>query len=95
MQGFNISSGALTPMTGSPFTAGNQPSAIVVDQSFSFAYVANAGDSNVTAYSISNGVLTSVGTYATGIQPVAMGIDPSTAHFLFIANFLGNNSLRL
>jgi 6-phosphogluconolactonase (cycloisomerase 2 family) len=62
-----------------------------VDQSFPFAYVANAADSNVTAYSMSKGALTNVGTYATGIQPVALGIDPSTAHFLFIANFLGNN----
>jgi 6-phosphogluconolactonase (cycloisomerase 2 family) len=91
VQGFDISSGALTPMPGSPFAAGNQPAAIVVDQSFSFAYVANAGDSNVTAYSMSKGALTNVGAYATGIQPVALGIDPSTAHFLFIANFLGNN----
>ena len=39
---------------------------------------------------MSSGNLTSLGTYTTGLQPVAIGIDPSTNHFLFTANFLGN-----
>jgi len=30
------------------------------------------------------------GTYAAGIDPVAIGIDPSTKHFLFTANFTPN-----
>ena len=59
-------------------------------RSFPYAYVTNATDSTVTAYSIGNGVLTSLGNYATGLQPVAIGIDPSTNHFLYTANFLGN-----
>jgi len=45
----------------------------------------------VTAYSVSNGALTRLGAYATGLDPVAIGIDPSTNHFLYTANFLGNN----
>jgi DNA-binding beta-propeller fold protein YncE len=89
--GYSVASGALTQLSGSPFPAGNAPSAIIVDQSFNYAYVANSIDSNVTAYSINNGVLSRVGSYATGLQPVAIGIDPSTAHFLYTANFLGNN----
>ena len=85
------STGALTALSGSPFPAGNQPSAIVVDTAYAFAYVANSQDSNVTAYSISSsGALSSVGTYATGLQPVAIGIDPSTEHFLYTLNFLDN-----
>lgn len=88
--GFSASSGSLTPLAGNPFPAGTGPSAIVVDPSFPFAYVTNATDSTVSAYSISNGALTLVGTYATGLQPVAIGIDPSTNHFLYTANFLGN-----
>jgi 6-phosphogluconolactonase (cycloisomerase 2 family) len=84
------SSGSLTALAGSPFAAGNQPSAVTVDPSYPYAYVANSLDSTVTAYSISSGALTSIGTYATGLQPVAMGIDPSTNHFLYTANFLGN-----
>ncbi len=90
VRGYTVSSGNLTPLAGSPFPAGNQPSAIVVDPSYPFAYVANSLDSNVTAYSISNGALSSIGTYATGLQPVAIGIDPSTNHFLYTLNFLDN-----
>jgi len=86
------STGALTALSSSPFHSGNQPSAIVVDSAYAFAYVANSQDSNVTAYSISSGgALSSVGTYATGLQPVAIGIDPSTEHFLYTLNFLDNS----
>lgn len=97
VRGYNVASGILTPLSSSPFPAGNQPSAIVVDPSYPYAYVANSQDATVEAYSISSGKLTSLGTssstgtYATGLQPVAIGIDPSTNHFLFTANFLGNN----
>jgi len=85
--GNTIPTGVLGPLPGSPFQAGNQPSAVVVDPSYPFAYVANSLDSTVTAYSMSSGALTSIGTYATGLQPVAIGIDPSTNHFLYTANF--------
>lgn len=89
--GFSIAStGALTQLASGPFKTGNAPSAIVVNQYFKFAYVANSTDATVTAYSMSNGALTQVGTYATGTQPVAIGIDPSTAHFLYTVNFLGS-----
>jgi 6-phosphogluconolactonase (cycloisomerase 2 family) len=82
------STGALSEVSGSPFTAGGEPSAIVVDQNYPFAYVANSLDGTVSAFSISSGVLKSVGTYTAGVQPVAIGIDPSTSHFLYTANFL-------
>lgn len=85
------STGALTPMASGPFKTGSAPSAIVVNQTFKYAYVANSTDSTVTAYSMNNGALSSVGTYAVGLQPVAIGIDPSTAHFLYTINFLGDN----
>jgi hypothetical protein len=89
--GYTATSGNLTPIAGSPFAAGNQPTAIVVDTAYPYAYVTNSQDSNVTAYSIaSSGALSSIGTYATGLQPVAIGIDPSTEHFLYTINFLDN-----
>jgi 6-phosphogluconolactonase (cycloisomerase 2 family) len=88
--GYKVASGNLTALAGSPFHAGNQPSAIVVDPSYPYAYVANSLDSNVTAYSMSGGALTPIGTYSTGLQPVAIGIDPSTEHFLYTLNFLDN-----
>jgi 6-phosphogluconolactonase (cycloisomerase 2 family) len=94
--GYSVASGLLTPMTSgangsNQFPAGDQPAAIVVDPNYPYAYVANSLDSTVTAYSIgSGGGLSSLGAYATGTQPIAIGIDPSTNHFLFTANYLGN-----
>ncbi|MGD1063666.1 MAG: hypothetical protein ABR860_10425 [Terracidiphilus sp.] len=84
------STGALTALNGSPYPAGNDPTGVVVDPSYAYAYVSNSTDATVTAYSMSSGVLTRVGSYATGLQPVAIGIDPSTNHFLFTVNFLDN-----
>jgi 6-phosphogluconolactonase (cycloisomerase 2 family) len=91
------STGVLTAVSGSPFPAGNGPSSVAVDPApaYAYAYVTNSTDSTVTAYSISTspssiGVLTRIGSYATGLQPVAIGIDPSTNHFLFTVNFLDN-----
>lgn len=91
---YSIASGVLTQISDAP--TGNQPSAIVVDPAYPYAYVTNALDGNVEAYSISNGALSFLGgsttpvTYSAGAQPVAIGIDPSTNHFLFTANFLGS-----
>lgn len=89
------SAGSLTPLTSgnggsNAFLSGNQPSAIVFI-SYPFAYVTNSVDSTVTAYSVSGGKLTAIANYATGTQPVAIGIDPSTNRFLFTLNFLGNS----
>jgi 6-phosphogluconolactonase len=82
------SSGALTAVSGSPFATGNQPSAVAIDPVYPYMYVTNALDGTVSAYSMSSGVLTNLGTYTVGSDPVAIGIDPSTEHFLFTANFL-------
>lgn len=96
VRGYTVNTGNLTPLAGSPFPAGNQPSAIVVDPSYPYAYVANSQDSTVTAYSMSSGKLSFLGnsttptTFSTGLQPVAIGIDPSTEHFLYTVNFLDN-----
>jgi 6-phosphogluconolactonase (cycloisomerase 2 family) len=81
-------SGALTAL--GTYSAGNQPSAIVADSKYPYLYVAN-GDGTVSAYSISSGAPKWFANYDAGIQPVAIGIDPSTYHFLFVVNFLGNN----
>jgi len=84
--------GTLSAWTGAVALTGNQPSAIIADPAYPFVYVANSLDGTVSAYSIgSSGELISIGTYDAGIQPVAIGIDPSTNHFLFTVNFLGSN----
>jgi len=89
---YSVLLGALSELSGSPYSAGNQPSAIVADPKYPYLYVANAVDDTVSAFSISSsGALTNIATYDAGLQPMAIGIDPSTYHFLFTANFLGND----
>jgi DNA-binding beta-propeller fold protein YncE len=95
--GYSVSSGILSPLTsgtkgGNTFPSGNRPLAITADPSVGYLYVANEEDSTVTAYSIgAGGALTTLDSYATGLEPVAIGIDPSKNNFLYTANFLGNN----
>jgi 6-phosphogluconolactonase len=88
--GYSVASGNLTPLPNSPYSSGDQPSAIAVDPTYPYAYVTNSLDATVTLFSMSNGVLSRVASYATGLQPVAIGIDPSTNHFVYTANFLDN-----
>ena len=89
--GYSANAGVLTPVGGSPFPAGNAPAAVVVDATGNHVFVANSLDSNLTVYSSASGVLSSLGTYTTGTQPVAIGIDPSLNEYLYTANFLGNS----
>jgi DNA-binding beta-propeller fold protein YncE len=87
---YSASGGLLTPVSGSPYAAGNAPTAVVVDSTGKYVYVANSVDSNLTAYSTSGGGLTLIGSYVTGTQPMAIGIDPSLNQYLYTADFLGN-----
>jgi 6-phosphogluconolactonase (cycloisomerase 2 family) len=90
--GYSVSaSGMISPLAGSPYQSGGAPSSVAVDPTYPYVYVANGQDSSVSEYSMSNGVLTNIGTMATGLQPVAIGIDPSTNHFLYTVNFLGSS----
>ncbi len=88
---YSASAGILTAIAGSPFRTGNAPSAVVVDGSGSHVFVANSLDATLTAYSAAGGALSLLGTYTTGTQPVAIGIDPSLNEYLYTANFLGNS----
>ncbi len=87
---YATTNGVPAQINGSPFAAGNSPSSVAVDKSGKYVYVTNATDSTVQAYSASNGALTSLGTYPVGIQPVAIGIDPSLNQYLYVVSFLGN-----
>ena len=92
MLGYSVSSGVLTALSGSPYTAGNSPSAIVVNPAYNFVYVTNSTDSTVMLYSMKSGVLTFQQTYTTGLYPIAIGIDPSTNRFLYTANYSPSES---
>jgi 6-phosphogluconolactonase len=66
------------------------PSSMVVDPSGKFAYVATGGGATpfgVEMYTINvtTGVLTSIGTIATGTDPVSVAVDPS-GRFAYVVN---------
>ena len=72
--------GALTPIPGSPFTAGSDPVDVAVDPSSKFVYVANASSNNVSAYSIGpNGALTPLPSspFPARTEPISVVITRS------------------
>jgi probable HAF family extracellular repeat protein len=92
--GFRIDrpTGRLTPIQGSPFTAGGSPSAIAIDPSGRFAYVSNFGASKVSAFKIdqSTGELLSIASYPAGTDPDAVTVDP-LGKFVYVANQSSND----
>ena len=77
----NASSGALTPVTGSPFKTSVEPIGVAVDPKGKFAYVACYAVSHVYAYAInpSSGALTRVkgSPFKTTLYPVFNTVDPT------------------
>jgi 6-phosphogluconolactonase (cycloisomerase 2 family) len=90
LTGFSInqSTGALTPIPGSPFPAGSVPQNVAVTPSGKFAYVTNLGGSSISQYSVNptTGALTSIGPdVSSGFTSQVMIIDPS-GKFLYVTN---------
>jgi 6-phosphogluconolactonase len=88
---YAVSGGGLVPVNGSPFRSGNEPTSIVVEAGGKFAVVSESKDSSVSTYAIANGTLSRTASFGTGLQPVAVGIDPRLNKYIFTANFLGNS----
>lgn len=96
----NPVTGALTPIAGSPFAAGNGSSSIAIEPSGRFVYASNLLSDTLTAFSINiaNGVLSRIDADAVtgGIQdlvvinarPVSITVDP-TGRFTYIATACG------
>jgi 6-phosphogluconolactonase len=82
------SSGALTPVPGSPFPAGTFPVSLVIAKNF--LYVANIKDGTVSGYSIDtgSGVLTRLTGSPFSISGGALATDPS-GNFLYVAGVSG------
>jgi 6-phosphogluconolactonase len=74
--------GTLTPVTGSPFSAGLGPVSIAFDPNFDFAYVVDQGSNTISQYAWGpgNGSLTPLSptTISTGLTPVGMVIFAGT-----------------
>ena len=87
--GFRVDreTGTLTPVPGSPFSAGAVASAIAIDPSGRFAYVTNYGGNTVSAFKIDqrDGGLLAIASYAAGSNPDAVTVDP-LGKFVYVAN---------
>jgi Lactonase, 7-bladed beta-propeller len=83
---------------GNPATIGQNPSAMLVDPSNSFLYVACTGSNSVYGFRMTTttGVLTALSpaTQPTGASPVALAIHPNYnagAEFLYVSNNVGSS----
>jgi 6-phosphogluconolactonase len=102
VSGYSVdaSSGRLTAVPMSPFTSGTAPGAgpqaVAVERTGKFLYVVNAGEVDISEYSIDamSGKLTQLTgsplPLAVGTIPLAMAVEPSGS-FLYVVNNLGNN----
>ena len=90
----NATTGALTPVAGSPFAAGASPNCVTVDPTGKFAYVPNFNSNNISVYTINTttGALTPVvgSPFATGGNPFFIAVDP-TGRFAYTANYGSSN----
>lgn len=85
----DAATGALTAVTGSPFSAGSQPVSVSVTPNGAFAYVVNLSSANVSAYSInaSTGALTPVAgsPFPAALAPGYAAVTPNGA-YLYVSN---------
>jgi 6-phosphogluconolactonase len=83
------STGALTPIAGSPFATGPAPNPITFDSAGHFAYVSNNTASSIFVYSVNGttGALTEIQAdrVATGVSPGQVSFTPD-AKFAYVVN---------
>ena len=87
----NSVTGGLASVSGSPFSAGNNFTAVTVSQNSRFLYVAN-NNGTVDAYSINatTGSLTLIETENVGTSPSGVAVSPNGS-FLYVSNQGSNN----
>jgi 6-phosphogluconolactonase (cycloisomerase 2 family) len=87
----NTTTGALTPVSGSPFNGRSNPHALAVDPAGKFLFVANQTANNISVFAINqtSGALTeapnSPFASGSGSSPNVLTVD-ATGKFLFVAN---------
>jgi len=89
----NDSTGNFTQILGSPYPTGISPTAVLVHPSGKFAYIANAGEANISLFKIDkSAALTEVMPRTpTGKNPASMVMD-AAGSLLFVAN-TGSNTI--
>lgn len=88
--------GALTEVSGSPYTAGTGPKGVTVNPTGAYVYVLNYGSNNISGFSLNaaSGQLTAISGSpfsSGGLTPIAMASD-SSKKFLAVANSGANGS---
>jgi 6-phosphogluconolactonase (cycloisomerase 2 family) len=90
ISGFTVgSTGALTAIPGSPFSAGTTPTGIAIDLTSRFLYTTDSVQNQLIVYSIlGGGVLQpkNNGPFTTGTFPVNLTIDPRD-EYMYVSNF--------
>jgi 6-phosphogluconolactonase len=90
----NISTGALSEIPGSPYSAAGYPAVAAVTPSGAYLYVTLNGYDEVAGFSIepsSNALIPVPGSpFAAGTAPLGAAVDPS-GQFLYVANNGSNN----
>ena len=90
ISGFSVaSSGALTPISGSPFPAGTTPTGIAVDLTSRFVYTTDSVQNQIIVYQIQGGGALQPlvnGPFSAGIFPVGIVIDPRD-QYMYVTNY--------
>ncbi len=85
----NTTTGGLSPIPGSPFTVGNEPTQVAIDPAGKFLFASNLADNTVSVFTINtnSGALTPVASspFMTGPNPTEMIVNPSSAVLYVIA----------
>jgi 6-phosphogluconolactonase (cycloisomerase 2 family) len=96
--------GALTEITGSPYSVGSGPTGVILDPTGVYVYVANKGSNNISAFALnaSSGQLTAIAGSpfnSVGQLPIAFANDSSKKYLAVINSgsngSSGNNDLQL
>ncbi|HSY03501.1 MAG TPA: beta-propeller fold lactonase family protein [Acidobacteriaceae bacterium] len=89
ISGYSVaSSGALTPMAGSPFLAGSTPTGIAIDPTNRYLYATDSVQNQLIAYQIISGVLYPLtnGPFSAGTFPVNVTVDPR-GKYIYVTNY--------
>lgn len=91
----DTASGALTAVrqaNGQTFPAGASPTAMAIDPTGTFLFVANNSGNTISAYTIDqkSGALGSATSYSVGNSPQSIAVDPSGS-FVYVTNNGSNN----